>query len=150
MKRLIYIFVTLLMVVATGCKKESPAPKVDNAAKLVGAWHCTPEEMDVDVYVEFAEDKSFDLYQRVGEGRYRHYTGTWSVEGNIVSGVYEDGAEWGSSYAVTFADADNMTFTAQNGSDETLNYTRTTIPDEIKEESVAVRSIVENNIVPIL
>jgi hypothetical protein len=151
MKRLIYIFVALLLVVTPGCKKESPS--ATNAAKLVGQWHCIAEELnvaeDIDVYVEFMADKSFNLYQKVGQGRHRHYTGTWSVSGDVLSGVYADGSEWGSSYAMEFSGSTDMKLTAKNGSKEVMTYTRESIPAEVLEGSV-VRSVVDADMMPIL
>lgn len=149
MKRLIYIFVALLLV-ATSCKKDTPVA-VNNAAKLIGEWHCTAEDItaEVDVYVEFTADGGLYLYQMVGEGRHRHYTGSWTMSGNILSGSYADGSEWGSSYAVEFSGDDAVKFTAQNGSDEVMFYAREAIPQNIKDGSVEVRSVVEQAVCPI-
>ena len=151
MKRLIYIFVALLLVVTPGCKKNGS--EATTATKLVGQWHCIAEELnvaeDIDVYVEFMADKSFNLYQKIGQGRHRHFTGTWSVSGDVLSGLYADGTEWGSSYAVEFSGMDAMKLTAKNGSKEVMTYTRETIPAEILEGSV-VRSVVDADMMPIL
>lgn len=151
MKRLIYIFVALLLVVTPGCKKNGS--EATTATKLVGQWHCIAEELnvaeDIDVYVEFMADKSFNLYQKIGQGRHRHYTGTWSVSGDVLSGLYADGSEWGSSYAVEFSGMDAMKLTAKNGSKEVMTYTRETIPAEVLEGSV-VRSVVDAAMQPIL
>ena len=151
MKKFIYIFVALLLVVTPGCKKNGS--EATTATKLVGQWHCIAEELnvaeDIDVYVEFMADKSFNLYQKIGQGRHRHFTGTWSVSGDILSGLYADGSEWGSSYAVEFSGMDAMKLTAKNGSKEVMTYTRETIPAEILEVSV-VRSVVDADMMPIL
>lgn len=151
MKKFIYIFVALLLVVTPGCKKNGS--EATTATKLVGQWHCIAEELnvaeDIDVYVEFMADKSFNLYQKIGQGRHRHFTGTWSVSGDVLSGLYADGTEWGSSYAVEFSGMDAMKLTAKNGSKEVMTYTRETIPAEILEGSV-VRSVVDTDMMPIL
>lgn len=151
MKKFIYIFVALLLVVTPGCKKNGS--EATTATKLVGQWHCIAEELnvaeDIDVYVEFMADKSFNLYQKIGQGRHRHFTGTWSVSGDVLSGLYADGSEWGSSYAVEFSGMDAMKLTAKNGSKEVMTYTRETIPAEILEGSV-VRSVVDADMMPIL
>lgn len=151
MKKFIYIFVALLLVVTPGCKKNGS--EATTATKLVGQWHCIAEELnvaeDIDVYVEFMADKSFNLYQKIGQGRHRHFTGTWSVSGDVLSGLYADGTEWGSSYAVEFSGMDAMKLTAKNGSKEVMTYTRETIPAEVLEGSV-VRSVVDADMMPIL
>ena len=118
-----------------GCGKEKDTPKVNNATKIVGEWHCAPEGYDVDVYVAFDADGSFEEYQRLGEGRYRHYAGTWSVDKSVLSGVYADGTEWGSTYTLSF-EGETMTLTANNESAEAIVYTKTTIPAEVKDEAI--------------
>ncbi len=137
MKAQIYLLATLLIAALAfvGCGKEKDTPKVDNAAKVVGEWHCAPEGMDVDVYVAFDAAGTFDEYQRVGEGRYRHYAGTWSVNKSVLSGVYADGTEWGSTYTLTF-EGETMTLTANNDSAEAITYTKVTIPAEVKDEAI--------------
>ena len=135
MKAKFYLLTLCAALAFVGCGKENDAPKVDNATKVVGEWHCAPEGYDVDVYVEFAATGEFDEYQRLGEGRYRHYEGTWSVEKDVLSGVYADGTEWGSSYTLSF-DGDTMTLTANNESAETIIYTKTAIPAEVKDEAI--------------
>ena len=118
-----------------GCGKEKDTPKVNNATKIVGEWHCAPEGYDVDVYVAFDAAGSFEEYQRLGEGRYRHYAGTWSVDKSVLSGVYADGTEWGSTYTLSF-EGETMTLTANNESAEAIVYTKTTIPAEVKDEAI--------------
>lgn len=138
MKRLLFILTALMLITATGCKKDEKP--IDCKATLPGEWHCTPEGLDADIYAAFEENGSFDLYQKLGEGRYRHYTGTWECKGNTLSGKYSDGSDWGSSYTVVFTDNDNMTFTALNGSEEVMAYTRESVPSEVKEDCIEAKS----------
>ena len=135
MKAKFYLLTLCAALAFVGCGKENDTPKVDNATKVVGEWHCAPEGYDVDVYVAFDAAGTFDEYQRLGEGRYRHYEGTWSVNKSVLSGVYADGTEWGSTYTLSF-ESDTMTLTANNDSMEMLTYTKTTIPAEVKEEAI--------------
>ena len=138
MKKILFILAALMVISATGCKKDEKL--IDCKATLPGEWHCTPEGIDADIYAAFDESGSFDLYQRLGEGRYRHYTGTWKCEGNTLSGIYSDGSAWGSSYTVTFTDLDNMTLTALNGSEEVMAYAREPVPSEVKEDCIEAKS----------
>ena len=136
MKARIYFLTAVLCALAlVGCGKEKDTPKVNNATKIVGEWHCAPEGYDVDVYVAFDAAGSFEEYQRLGEGRYRHYAGTWSVDKSVLSGVYADGTEWGSTYTLSF-EGETMTLTANNESAEAIVYTKTTIPTEVKDEAI--------------
>lgn len=138
MKRLLFILTALMLITATGCKKDEKV--IDCKATLPGEWHCTPAELDADIYAAFDENGRFDLYQKLGEGRYRHYTGTWECKGNTLSGNYSDGNAWGSSYTVEFTDQDHMTFTALNGSKEVMVYTRESVPSEVKEDCIEAKS----------
>ena len=138
MKKILFIMAAIMLIVATGCKKEDK--KKDLKAITVGEWHCVPEGMDADIYVAFAAEGGFDLYQQIGEGRHRHYTGTWTLEGNILSGIYADETAWGSSYKVEFSDDNTMILTAQNGSEEIMTYVRESVPAEVKEGCIDVKS----------
>jgi hypothetical protein len=51
---------------------------------------------------------------------------------------------------IVFNGADAMTLTAQNGSDEIMIYVRQSIPMDIIEGSIIVRSTVAVDILPIL
>lgn len=136
--RISYMMAAVLAVgMLAGCRKED---KTDYAAKIPGEWHCTPETFEADVYIAFDADGGFDLYQQVGEGRHRHYSGEWEVAGNVISGTYSNGAGWGSSYSVSFDTDDRMTFKAANGSDEVMTYLRENIPADVVEGSIDVKS----------
>ena len=136
MRRLFLLAAALLPAFAfVGCNKENETPKVNLAEKIAGEWHCTVEEYNAEVYVAFYADGQFDEYQRLGEGGYRHYAGTWTLEKDILSGIYADGSEWGSSYKVEF-DNGTMTLTAQNESAEALTYTKEAIPSEVKDSAI--------------
>ena len=146
--RIYFIAFALVALAMSGCKKEpQPTPVTDVKAMVVGEWHCAPEAYDIDVYVSFDALGTFDHYQRIEEGRYRHYNGTWSVEGNLLSGVYSDGEAWGSSYNVSF-EGDTIVLTATNASAETMTYTKESIPDEVKSSAIApfaLRGFVEDD-----
>ena len=137
MKSRLFLLAALFVALASvGCNKEPETPAVDYAKVIVGQWHCAPEGYDVDVYVSFEAEGTFNEYQRLGDGGYRHYTGTWSVEKDVLSGVYSDGVEWGSSYTISF-DGANMILTATNDSAEAMTYVQTTIPDDVKNSAIA-------------
>lgn len=138
MKRILYMFAALALLMTTGCKKDEKP--VDYKGLLPGEWHCAAVEFGADVYVSFEKDGDFDLYQMLGQGRYRHYTGSWSIEGDILSGTYSDGTAWGSSYKMSFSGKDSMVLTAQNGSEEAMTYSRESIPSEVKDGCIDVRS----------
>ena len=137
MKARVFLLVAALFAALsiTGCDKEKDEPIVDNTSNIVGEWHCVVEAYDAEVYVTFYAEGTFDEYQRLGEGRYRHYAGTWSVEKDILSGIYADGTEWGSQYQVSFADG-TMTLTAINDSQEATTYTKEAIPAKVRDSAI--------------
>lgn len=137
MKKLLFMLAALMLITVTGCKKENK--KVDYKTAIVGEWHCAPADMDADIYVEFEKEGTFALYQQVGEGRYRKYTGSWTNAENILSGTYTDGTPWGSTYQMAF-EADTMTLTALNGSEEVMTYVKQSIPDEVLADCIEVKS----------
>ena len=138
MKKILFILAVMTLMVMTGCKKDEKP--IDCKATLPGEWHCMPEGIDADVYAAFEEDGSFDLYQKVGEGRHRHYTGTWKCEGHTLSGMYSDGTAWGSSYKMTFTDENTMILAALNGSEDKMTYSRESIPSDVKDGCIEVKS----------
>ena len=146
MKARVYLFIVALVAVFTfaGCKKNNDEPAIDNTAKVVGEWHCATEEYDVDVYVAFSAEGTFDEYQRIGEGRYRHYNGTWTLNKDILSGVYSDGESWTTDYTVKYnkiADPKQISLTS---TDNVGIYTATSIPDAVVDqatEATTVRSV---------
>lgn len=148
MKKLLsYAIVVLFAVSSWSCRKAEHGDSevngeeaVNYAALTVGEWNFVDPGYGVSVYVSFDEEGTFDLYQKIGDGKYRHYSGTWSVDENIISGLYSDGSEWGSSYSLEFVQADIMIMTALNGSEDEMTYFKEAIPAEIKDNVIEVRS----------
>lgn len=151
MKKLLYIAVAFAAVLS--CKDPidppippEPEPPVTEdkklAEKIVGEWHCTFSDMDADIYVSFADGSAFELYQKVGEGSYRLYRGTWNIdeEASVLNGKYNDGTEWGSSYTIAMSeDEKSMTMSPKKASEpEEHVYRREDIPSEVKERSIVV------------
>ena len=138
MKRTLFILTALMMLAAISCKKEDK--NIDYKAKLAGEWHYVPEDFEADIYAVFEVNGGFELYQQIGGGRHKHYSGTWSSEKSTLSGTYSDGSAWGSKYSMTFTDDNMMVLTALNGSAEVSTYVREDVPDEVKDSCVEVKS----------
>lgn len=139
----------LLMSAVIGCEKqnENEKPQEEGLKEMVcGEWHTTIPSADAELYVEFASDGSFELYQKVGEGSFRLYRGKWELKDDIISGKYNDGIDWASTYKVQMAGKDSMNWTSQNDAAEKTTYSRTVIPEEVKESRVnIVKSSSEDN-----
>lgn len=138
MKTISKVILSLFMLLAAVSCNEIKGPVVSDA--IVAEWHLVSVSgmsSAPDVYVNFAQDLSFELYQKIGEGRYRKYTGTYAVTESLVSGTYSDGEKWGSDYEASF-DGENLVLTAQNGSAEVCTYEKKALPDTDKAGAVLV------------
>lgn len=116
MKKAINIFVTLIsaVILAVSC---GIIPMAEEG--IVAEWTLTEmtgyETEDLpSVYIDFRADKSFEIYQKVGDvPRYRKYDGIYEISGSTLKGEYSDGEDWGSTYKVSFqADGAVLVLTA--------------------------------------
>ena len=132
------IMAACLLFALAACKKDpEPTPPVD----ITGEWQLASIAtkaaslggQSVDVYVSFTSDGKFELYQQLGQGWYTYYSGSWKLSEGILSGSYADGKAWGSQYNAT-VEGDKMTLVTAGGG-ETDTYTRTTIPESVKNHT---------------
>ncbi len=139
----------MALAIFAGCEKkpatetpggDEPEKPKTMTEKMAGEWHCSPTDMKADIYVSFAADGKFELYQQITEGAYRLYRGTWNVadeEQKVITGKYNDGEDWGSSYVVTVSDENSMTLEPISVTEPVkYDYTRTAIPAEVKDNCV--------------
>lgn len=108
--------------------------KSDDAVvkELAGDWYYETVEADtpVQVYVSFAKDMTFELYQKVGEGAFRKYSGTYTFDGTLLDGVYSDKAPWKEAKTVTI-DGDSLTAVGVK-TGETITYVRKLVPATVR------------------
>ena len=135
MKKILYMAVAAVLLL-TGCeKKDTPKTAQD---LICGKWHSTTDADMRDIYSEFTSDGKFELYQQLGEGAHRLYRGTWSIEGSVISGMYNDGNPWAASYEVIFS-GKSMTWKSMNEAEERSVYGLVDeIPAEVKENCIVV------------
>jgi hypothetical protein len=107
------------------------------------------ETIEVSVYVAFEEDGTFELYQRLDERRFKRYEGTWTLEGKILSGLYDGkkSTPWASPYSVSIEDGGKtLVMSCMSGNQaghqeppgqqhESSRYVRTSIPESVREEA---------------
>lgn len=150
-KNIVAALVVLAAFLA-GCKKQDPV-----LAGMIGQWHYAGEE--VDIWIDLGSDGGFALYQKLGDSPYVAYKGVWAYAEGVLSGSYieevkkgadteaDNGAEagdgagtepvyhpWGSKYKVELDGTTvpaTLTLTALNSSEESIAYTKATIPSEI-------------------
>lgn len=141
MKKILYILAAICMLAS--CEKvndgtETPAEN----DPIVGDWHCTSSAIDAEIYVSFNADKTFVLYQQIGDGAYRVYNGTYDLQGQeggstqTLTGTYNDGSSWGSGYELVMGE-NSMTLTA-SGITEQYDKLTDGIPAEVVASSVTV------------
>ena len=132
MKRIIFIISILELL--CGCMPEA------KVLDITGEWRLTDLELtksvqigneEVDVYISYSVDNTFEMWQFLGAGRYEYFSGTWALTEDILTGKYTDGTNLGNVYKVT-CEADILTMTATVNSSDIYTYSRTTIPESIK------------------
>lgn len=99
-------------------------------SSFVGTWAMSSwlEFSEAEVYISFAYNRTFELYQRVYTSFYEYYYGTWSYSNGELSGTYSDGLGWG-AYYVSFVD-DMMVLTHSSDENDVSYFVRSTIPDD--------------------
>lgn len=133
MKRLIHIAIFALMAI-TGCKKESE-PTL--AQKLQTEWRGSEVSVDAAIYINFLADGKFELYQKmVGEG-FELRRGTWTLNEDILSGIYNDGETWAAEYQISINNGE-LTMISKAEGNETNVYTQCAIPQEVKRNCTVV------------
>ncbi len=132
MKKL--IIAALMLLALASCDKE----KAGKALDISGDWNITEIStkaaeiggVTLDIWISFKADKSFTMYQKIGQGRYDSYSGSWSISGTRLTGTYSDGKKWATEYDVALEDGGNsLILTSITG--ETDTYAKGTIPPEV-------------------
>lgn len=137
--RLITILAVSLAAMASvsGCKKDNGTPDITGEWKLDDISAITRgETYGINVYLVLSPDGVFHIWQQLQEGRYKHYTGTWTQNHKVINGVYADGKAWGIDSYVVSVSGDTLKLTAQNGSREVTTYIRTSVPEDVKAGAV--------------
>ena len=132
MKKLLYIFAALMLIASCGKNEEGKKPEINLEEQIIGQWHSTSISVDGDIYIEFDQAKTFELYQQIGEGAYRLYRGTWNLEGDLLTGKYNDGEDWAAAYKIAI-EGDTLTMTSNNDAAEKSTYTESEIPSEVND-----------------
>lgn len=119
--------VAAVLAFASCVKSEDAVVK-----ELAGDWYYETVEADtpVQVYVSFAKDMTFELYQKVGDGAFRKYSGTYTFDGTLLDGVYSDKAPWKEAKTVTI-DGDSLTAVGVK-TGETITYVRKLVPATVR------------------
>lgn len=107
---------------------------ISKSWKLVSVNGVEPEFA---VYIEFF-DGIFYMYQQVYELNYVAYEGNYSVDWNLLSGVYADGSEWKCEYVGELSElGDVLTLTSVEKNPIVNVYEECEIPQEVIDEAEA-------------
>ena len=134
MKRILLIISAVLLLASCGREKGKEKTTADY---LYGEWHSTSITVSGDVYISFTDDMKFEMFQKIGEGAYRLYRGTWNVEEDVLTGKYNDGEDWAAAYRITVDDR-SLTMTSINDAAENSTYTKAEIPENVRNGSETI------------
>ena len=132
----------LLCAMAVFAVAACSDPEAEKLEKIVGEWHYTGTEsgVGVDVYLGLSQDYTFELYQKLDNGAFELRRGKWHLEAGVLSGTYNDGEAWATSYKTAVSD-ETLTLVAQSEGSETNRYKKCEIPAAIKDNcEVVVKS----------
>lgn len=132
MKRIFAVFFALMLLASCGKNGEDNKPELTLEQQLIGQWHSVSNALEADLYIDFQEGKTFELYQQIGEGAHRIYRGTWNLEGTLLTGKYNDGEDWAAAYQVEMREK-QLILTSNNDTAEKSTYEKAEIPAEVKE-----------------
>ena len=132
MKRIFAVFFALMLLASCGKNGKDNKPELTLEQQLIGQWHSVSNALEADLYIDFQEGKTFELYQQIGEGAHRLYRGTWNLEGTLLTGKYNDGEDWAAAYQVEMRET-QLVLTSSNDTAEKSTYEKAEIPAEVKE-----------------
>jgi hypothetical protein len=104
--------VALMLLALVGCNKNKEGQGTgnnnnNNPSSIVNQWCLTSwdeQAPEFNVYLQFKADGSFDIYQQVWNLTYDHFNGTYTTNGDIVSGTYANGDSWACGYRFEVVD----------------------------------------------
>lgn len=137
---IIALMALCLAMVSCGDKNgNDPDPKTQQGS-IVGTWQLSSVTTKasigsetVEVYLEFTTDGNFSVFQVLGQGRPRKYTGTYTYENAVLKGKYDDGTNV-KPYDVTCTKTE-LTLTPQGGT-EVDTYKSASIPTEVRQQAI--------------
>ena len=125
-----------MLLVSCGDKGDW-RPTLTLEQKLCTEWHSTNLSLDADIYISFADNGTFELYQKIVEGAYRLYRGTWNLEEDLLTGKYNDGEDWAAAYKVAIVN-NVLTLTSYNDTAEESVFEKSEVPAEVKGNCVTI------------
>ena len=139
MKKILYLAACLLLMAA--CSKPDDPKKPggdDTPASVVGCWELSDVatkasvgSVNVRVFIQFSADDTFLLYQKIGEGRFTVFSGTFKYLDGKLSGTYSNNASWG-PYGASVT-ASKLTLTTAGGKEVDTYVKIASIPSSVTD-----------------
>lgn len=133
----IFVLLALLAVLVSCTKGKGSKDALDGEWKMESYYgnDAAGSAVPADVYIRF-DGGQFDLFQKLGGGHFRRYSGTYTYNGGTVSGTYDSGLSWASDYFVSFGEDGRMSFSQYvNDGEYVCIYVRTPIPDAVRADA---------------
>lgn len=138
------LFVVMLLVASSCEKTNTPNPPAAGLENIYNEWKLAEwggAESEFSVYIDFNEDGTFEIYQQVYDLSFSKFSGSFTISGDILSGVYTNGDMWKSDYKVSLdTEGKVLTMVSQEDVPVTGIYNTTTIPEDVKAEGSATRA----------
>ena len=148
--KMLSLAAVLLLSIACDDKPGGGSSNIGTFEAIENEWKLVSVDgvaADFTVYIKF-ESGTFAMYQQVYSWDYVFYDGEYSVDGGVLSGSYFGGGSWKTSYTGGVStDGNSLTLKSKEAVPVTYVYEACTIPENIKEEATATRSI---EVVPFL
>ena len=108
-----------LLIAMVGCEKGGddkvdggnspfkPVAVTELAEKIVGKWELKQyagQPADFDVFIDFRADATYELYERTYGHTFKFIEGTYTLDGDSLTGVYVTGDEWNNNYTIKIAE----------------------------------------------
>lgn len=129
MKKYTYLLAVAFIALA-GCEKD-PGSK-DHSCVVCGQWRGEALSAEVGIYIDFLCDGTFELYQKMNNDVFELRRGKWNLEADMLSGIYNDGQAWATSYKASVS-GEVLTLVAQSEGNETNRYKKCEIPAGVTE-----------------
>jgi hypothetical protein len=126
MKKYIYLLAVAILAFA-GCEKEG-----EHSCVVCGQWRGEALSAEAGIYIDFLCDGTFELYQKMIDDVFELRRGRWNLEAGVLSGKYNDGEDWATSYKASVS-GEVLTLVAQSEGSETNRYKKCEIPTGVKE-----------------
>lgn len=133
MKRIVLALAAMCLLAACGNK---PGKNEITPSAIAGSWELSDVvtkasvgSVTVSVYITFVSEGTFTLYQKIGEGRYTKFSGTFTLAEQKLSGKYSDGKSWGPYN--TELDGSTLTLSKEGGVESDIYRKIEAIPAEV-------------------